>query len=35
MVAPTAVCDGRVKLAPAQQAIAQNWKTAEQTLGLS
>jgi hypothetical protein len=30
-----AVCDGRVKLAPAQQAIAQNWKTAEQTLGLS
>lgn len=30
-----AVCDGRVKLAPARQAIAQNWKTAEQTLRLS
>ena len=29
-----AVCDGRVKLAPAQRAIARNWKTAEHVLGL-
>lgn len=29
-----AVCRGRVKLAPAQRAIARNWKTAEHALGL-
>ena len=29
-----AVCSGRVKLAPAQHAIAHNWKTAERSLGL-
>jgi len=29
-----AVCSGRVKLAPAQRAIAHNWKTAEHVLGL-
>lgn len=29
-----AVCDGRVKLVLAQQAIASNWTTAEATLGL-
>lgn len=29
-----AVCSGRVKLAPAQRAIASNWKTAERALGL-
>ncbi|MGA2828977.1 MAG: hypothetical protein ABSF03_23015 [Streptosporangiaceae bacterium] len=29
-----AVCDGRVKLAPAQRAIARNWETAEHALGL-
>ena len=29
-----AVCDGRVKLAPAQRAVARNWKTAEHVLGL-
>ncbi|HUY45353.1 MAG TPA: hypothetical protein VMV92_06465 [Streptosporangiaceae bacterium] len=31
----TAVCDGRVKLAPAQRAIARDWKTAEKVLGIS
>ena len=30
-----AVCDGRVKLTAAQNAIASNWETAEQVLGLS
>jgi hypothetical protein len=30
-----AVCDGRVKLTAAQNAIASNWQTAEQVLGLS
>jgi hypothetical protein len=30
-----AICDGRVKLTAAQNAIASNWKTAEQVLGLS
>jgi hypothetical protein len=30
-----AICDGRVKLPAAQNAIASNWKTAEQVLGLS
>jgi len=30
-----AVCSGKVQLAAAQQAIAANWMTAEQTLGLS
>ena len=30
-----AVCDGRVKLTAAQNAIARNWETAEQVLGLS
>jgi hypothetical protein len=30
-----AVCDGRVKLVPAQQAIAIDWESAEQVLGLS
>ena len=30
-----AVCDGKVKLRAAQEAIAQNWLTAEATLGLS
>jgi hypothetical protein len=30
----TAVCDGRVSLAAAQQAIASNWTTAEARLGL-
>jgi hypothetical protein len=30
-----AVCDGRVKLTVAQNAIARNWETAEQVLGLS
>ena len=30
-----AVCDGRVKLTAAQNAIAANWQTAEQVLGLS
>jgi len=30
-----AVCDGRVKLTAAQNAIATNWETAEQVLGLS
>jgi hypothetical protein len=30
-----AVCDGRVKLTAAQNAIASNWLTAEQILGLS
>jgi hypothetical protein len=30
-----AICDGRVKLTAAQNAIAANWKTAEQVLGLS
>jgi hypothetical protein len=30
-----AICDGRVKLAAAQNAIASNWQTAEQVLGLS
>ena len=29
-----AVCRGRVELAPAQRAIARNWKTAEHVLGL-
>jgi hypothetical protein len=29
-----AVCSGRVKLVPAQRAIAHNWKTAEHALGL-
>ena len=29
-----AVCSGRVKLVPAQRAIARNWKTAKHTLGL-
>jgi len=31
----TAVCNGRVALVPAQRAIARDWKTAEQVLGLS
>jgi hypothetical protein len=31
----TAVCDGRVKLTAAQNAIASNWETAEQVLGIS
>jgi hypothetical protein len=30
-----AVCDGKIKLSAAQEAIAQNWLTAEATLGLS
>ena len=30
-----AICDGRVKLTAAQNAIARNWETAEQVLGLS
>jgi hypothetical protein len=30
-----AICDGRVKLTAAQNAIASNWETAEQVLGLS
>jgi hypothetical protein len=30
-----AVCNGKVKLAPAQRAIARDWKTAEHVLGLS
>jgi hypothetical protein len=30
-----AVCDGRVKLTAALNAIASNWQTAEQVLGLS
>ena len=30
-----AVCDGRVKLTDAQNAIASDWTTAEQKLGLS
>ncbi len=30
-----AVCNGTVRLAPAQRAIARDWKTAEQVLGLS
>jgi hypothetical protein len=30
-----AVCDGRVKLTAAQNAIARNWETAKQVLGLS
>jgi hypothetical protein len=30
-----AVCDGRVKLTAAQNAIAWNWQTAEQVLGLA
>jgi hypothetical protein len=30
-----AVCDGRVKLTAAQNAIARNWETAEKVLGLS
>jgi len=30
-----AVCGGRVKLVPAQRAIARNWKTAEHALGLT
>lgn len=29
-----AVCDGKVKLAPAERAIARDWKTAERVLGL-
>jgi hypothetical protein len=29
-----AVCDGQVRLAPAQRAIARDWKTAEHVLGL-
>ncbi|HEY9240413.1 MAG TPA: hypothetical protein VIP48_00410 [Streptosporangiaceae bacterium] len=29
-----AVCDGKVKLSPAQRAIARDWKTAEHVLGL-
>jgi hypothetical protein len=31
----TAVCNGTVALVPAQRAIARDWKTAEQVLGLS
>ena len=31
----TAVCNGTAMLAPAQRAIARDWKTAEQVLGLS
>ena len=30
-----AVCDGRVRLTAAQNAIAANWQTAEQVLGLN
>jgi hypothetical protein len=30
-----AVCDGRIRLAPAQRAIARDWKTAERVLGLT
>jgi len=30
-----AVCGGRVRLAPAQRAIAKNWMTAERNLGLA
>lgn len=30
-----AVCDGKVRLAPAQRAIARNWMTAERNLGLT
>jgi hypothetical protein len=30
-----AVCDGEVSLAPAQQAIARNWTTAESVLGIT
>lgn len=29
-----AVCDGTIRLAPAQRAIARNWTTAEHNLGL-
>lgn len=31
----TAVCDGTVRLAPAQRAIARDWKTAERVIGLT